>query len=306
MKPLSRRNVLALGAVAGTGAAIRFEAPTLFTGAYASVQVPQTPLPGASVHESVSPVPTFVGRRVSGPYLQVNMLEFQQKVLPDAFYATLSDGFKEGHLRLGLRQRPAERRGDAAVAGRLAGGEARLPGHGQVHQQPADQFQPPQAADRRPDDPLGEPAERGDVEPAVHRAAAHVVHLHGGEDQSTSDGVPEAWFTNTGLHGKGYSTFALDRAEPAIYNYPNDQEATTLWFHDHVLGITRINVYVAWPLSTSSATSSTPAWRATPEAPGRQLRGCELMVQDRQVAAGQRGQPSGPTATQPPGGRPPK
>ena len=37
MKRLSRRNVLALGAVAGTGAAIRFEAPTLFTGAYPGV-----------------------------------------------------------------------------------------------------------------------------------------------------------------------------------------------------------------------------------------------------------------------------
>ena len=28
-----------------------------------------------------------------------------------------------------------------------------------------------------------------------------------------------------------------------IYNYPNRQEATTLWFHDHALGMTRLNVY---------------------------------------------------------------
>ena len=27
------------------------------------------------------------------------------------------------------------------------------------------------------------------------------------------------------------------------YNYHNDQEATTLWYHDHALGITRLNVY---------------------------------------------------------------
>ena len=27
------------------------------------------------------------------------------------------------------------------------------------------------------------------------------------------------------------------------YNYPNAQEATTLWFHDHTLGIVRLNVY---------------------------------------------------------------
>src|SRR5262249_2251796 len=28
-----------------------------------------------------------------------------------------------------------------------------------------------------------------------------------------------------------------------IYTYPNGQEATTLWFHDHVLGMTRLNIY---------------------------------------------------------------
>ena len=28
-----------------------------------------------------------------------------------------------------------------------------------------------------------------------------------------------------------------------IYNYPNKQEAATIWFHDHVLGATRTNVY---------------------------------------------------------------
>jgi spore coat protein A len=28
-----------------------------------------------------------------------------------------------------------------------------------------------------------------------------------------------------------------------IYNYPNQQRATTLWYHDHVLGITRLNIY---------------------------------------------------------------
>jgi FtsP/CotA-like multicopper oxidase with cupredoxin domain len=28
-----------------------------------------------------------------------------------------------------------------------------------------------------------------------------------------------------------------------MYQYPNQQEATTLWFHDHVLGMTRLNVY---------------------------------------------------------------
>ncbi len=63
-----------------------------------------------------------------------------------------------------------------------------------------------------------------------------VAHLHGGHTESASDGLPEAWFTQgftqTGNH------FVKQR-----YTYDNDQEAATLWYHDHALGITRLNVY---------------------------------------------------------------
>jgi spore coat protein A len=31
--------------------------------------------------------------------------------------------------------------------------------------------------------------------------------------------------------------------EMDIYEYPNNQEAATTWYHDHALGITRLNVY---------------------------------------------------------------
>src|SRR5215469_9597448 len=92
----TRRDMLKIGAVAGAGAAVRFEAPTLFGDASASVQVPQTPLPGANVPMFVEPVPTFVGKRVSGTSLQVSMQEFQQKVLPDSVYASLASPFKNG------------------------------------------------------------------------------------------------------------------------------------------------------------------------------------------------------------------
>ena len=33
------------------------------------------------------------------------------------------------------------------------------------------------------------------------------------------------------------------RFEREIYEYPNDQRASTLWYHDHAMGITRLNVY---------------------------------------------------------------
>ena len=32
-------------------------------------------------------------------------------------------------------------------------------------------------------------------------------------------------------------------AAPALYTYPNNQPAATLWYHDHAVGITRLNVY---------------------------------------------------------------
>lgn len=63
-----------------------------------------------------------------------------------------------------------------------------------------------------------------------------VPHLHGGEVESASDGNPNAWFTpGEVLRG---AAFVKSR-----YTYANQQRPTTLWYHDHTLGITRQNVY---------------------------------------------------------------
>ncbi len=61
-----------------------------------------------------------------------------------------------------------------------------------------------------------------------------VAHQHGGRTDSDFDGLPEQWFTPT-VHGNHYAT--------SSYDYDLDQEAATLWYHDHALGITRLNVY---------------------------------------------------------------
>jgi len=55
-----------------------------------------------------------------------------------------------------------------------------------------------------------------------------VVHLHGGKTPPQSDGYPEDWYVT----GKS-----------ATYHYPNRQDATMLWYHDHALGITRLGNY---------------------------------------------------------------
>lgn len=79
------------------------------------------------------------------------------------------------------------------------------------------------------------------VDHTVHGAvdtpeARTVVHLHGGNVPPESDGYPEAWFT------RGYQETGPFFTTP-IYYYPNVQRAATLWYHDHALGITRLNVY---------------------------------------------------------------
>ncbi|WP_374056129.1 multicopper oxidase family protein [Rossellomorea sp. FM04394] len=63
-----------------------------------------------------------------------------------------------------------------------------------------------------------------------------VVHLHGGATPDTSDGYPDAWFTKD---FKEVGPFFAVKA----YTYPNQQPATTLWYHDHAVGITRLNIY---------------------------------------------------------------
>ncbi len=93
------------------------------------------------------------------------------------------------------------------------------------------------------------------------------VHLHGSHVNSDSDGFPEAWFLPAAnnidcIDEKGYpktpstaddffchgSNFGQIKGAPvengaALFQYRNDQRATTLWFHDHALGMTRTNVY---------------------------------------------------------------
>jgi spore coat protein A len=62
---------------------------------------------------------------------------------------------------------------------------------------------------------------------ATDASARTVVHLHGGHVQSQYDGYPES---------------TLLPGQQAVYEYPNLQLPATLWYHDHALGITRLNV----------------------------------------------------------------
>ncbi len=55
-----------------------------------------------------------------------------------------------------------------------------------------------------------------------------VVHVHGAKAPPESDGYPEDWY----VPGKS-----------ATYYYPNQQDAAALWYHDHAMGINRLNIF---------------------------------------------------------------
>jgi spore coat protein A, manganese oxidase len=88
-----------------------------------------------------------------------------------------------------------------------------------------------------------------------------VTHVHGavgvGDD---SDGYAEAWYlpvagqipVDYATEGTWYQFFAGKAAAAygtnwgpgfATFQYPNENRASTIWYHDHALGMTRLNVY---------------------------------------------------------------
>jgi bilirubin oxidase len=87
-----------------------------------------------------------------------------------------------------------------------------------------------------------------------------VTHLHGAHTFDDSDGYPEAWTLPAANNipngwarvGSFWDQFrqAFQRRTgvnwnpgTSVYQYRNDQRATQLWYHDHVLGMTRVNIY---------------------------------------------------------------
>lgn len=68
----------------------------------------------------------------------------------------------------------------------------------------------------------------------------HVSHLHGLKEASQdSDGHPNAWISPTGIT----STMTGMVRYSSPFTDGNNQESTMLWYHDHTMGITRLNVY---------------------------------------------------------------
>jgi len=82
-----------------------------------------------------------------------------------------------------------------------------------------------------------------------------VTHVHGAHVNPESDGYPEAWwlanaddipgtYATKGMRfGEWTGNGANGIAGSAFFAYENTQEPTTIWYHDHSMGMTRLNVY---------------------------------------------------------------
>lgn len=107
-----------------------------------------------------------------------------------------------------------------------------------------------------------------------------IVHLHGGRTPTSSDGYPDDWY----VPGKS-----------RVYEYPNKQDAATLWYHDHAMGINRLNIYAGMfglALLRDKHEASLNLPRGEQEIP---LVLCDrLLTQDAQLYYPVSGQPDAP------------
>jgi FtsP/CotA-like multicopper oxidase with cupredoxin domain len=305
--------------------------------ALANQQVVQTVLDGSKIPKFVEPVPTFNGNRVNGTHaLEVSTEEFQQQILPSSFYAALPESVNYKDATTGKTVVRIDPRKGTYVwgykimdqtSGRTYG--PRFPGFTieaqrgtptQVHYvndlvpfgtlpgpllqkfltedlsfhwaNPLNLSMSIPGTDPSTGLDLGNPAFYGGPQPMT-------VHLHGAEVPSAFDGGPDTWFTpGETIKGPGFVSDA--------YTYPNTQDATTLWYHDHVLGETRLNVYSG--LAGFYLLRGLPESDVSPSLPAGNYE-VELVIQDRQfdtngqlffpdgnpVGAGLNGDPGNPT-----------
>lgn len=98
-----------------------------------------------------------------------------------------------------------------------------------------------------------------------------IPHVHGAHVSPESDGYPEAWwlpaannisaaYASIGSLVNQFGAPTNTKAGQAKFIYPNTQPSTTLWYHDHTLGMTRSNVYAGpagfWLIRAVGATET--------------------------------------------------
>jgi spore coat protein A len=107
-----------------------------------------------------------------------------------------------------------------------------------------------------------------------------IAHLHGAQGVAqNSDGYAEAWVTPNGVQG----TFPPGTSPTTVggtqkHTYPNAQTASLAWYHDHALGITRLNVYAGGAGGYIITDDVEQGYVSAGQLPGL---GIPLVIQDR-------------------------
>ncbi len=258
---LTRRELIKLGALAGIGAALplRWKCPKAFAA------IPGGTLDPAAIEKYVLPLvipPAMPPVSNDGiDYYEIAVRQFQQQILPPGKPATTVWGY--GSLEHpGTFNYPAftiVATVDRPVRVKWVNDLVDTSGNYLAHLLPVDPTlhwaNPPGGTDGRDMHPTFSST------PGPYTGPVPIVtHLHGGHSAEESDGYAEAWYLPDATNfPAGYATVGSHYDEfknkffakfgqawergTAVFQYENDQRASTLWFHDHTLGMTRLNVY---------------------------------------------------------------
>jgi spore coat protein A, manganese oxidase len=274
----SRRTFVAWVGGAGAGFYLFGRLPGV-SAPVALAQIPGGTLDPTGVRKFVTPmlVPPVMPRagtitRKGGKpidYYEISMRQFQQQILPTDHPATTVWGYgaiaaesKRGLLIHNAPSLTIEAKWNRPVRVKWINELVDEDGAYLPHLLPVDATlhwaNPPGGTggrDTRPDF-TGQPT------PAPYTGPVPIVtHVHGavgvGDD---SDGYAEAWYlpaannipAGYAAEGTWYGFFAAKAATGygvtwgpgfATFQYPNENRASTIWYHDHALGMTRLNVY---------------------------------------------------------------
>jgi bilirubin oxidase len=245
------------------GAATLLPCPTIINRAYAEA-IPGGTLNPALLPKYVTPlvIPPAMPRTISenSDYYEIAVRQFRQQVLPSGWPATTVWSYGSVN-HPGTFNYPAftlEAKHDTPLRVKWINQLVDASGNYLPHLLAVDPTlhwaNPPGPRDTRPS------FKRNTKVTPYTGPVPIVTHVHGAHAPEESDGYAEAWYlpNATNVPG-GYSTTGTwydpfkaksesllgQPWEPgtAVFQYPNDQRATTTWYHDHTLGMTRLNVY---------------------------------------------------------------
>ena len=270
---MDRRKFLKIGFAGGAALFIpwRFKLPEAIAqipgGTLDPLSVPkyQTPMLIPPVMPTAGTIKNMMGK--NGDYYEISMKQFPQQVLPAGMPATTLWGYgavaadsKRGILLHNAPSLTIEANWNRPVRIKWINDLVDGSGNFLPHLLPVDQTlhwaNPPGGTadrDKRPTFASTPGPYAGPV--------PMVTHVHGAVGVGDeSDGYTEAWYlpdagdipAGYATEGTWYDFFAAKAMANfgatwgpgyATFEYPNLNRASTLWYHDHALGMTRLNVY---------------------------------------------------------------